>query len=340
MKLDERKADYLFHSKVAQERLNNFLQDGDCYPLHIVVHPTMICNHRCHFCNYFHNLDLYGQEDSRLKSISVNEFSKILQGGKELEISNLVISGGGDPLAHKEIKAILHNTLPFPFSKHIYTNLDFNIEDEVVELLSKLDSLNVNINTFDPNLYRQLRGKHADLSRVIRNLQLLRESGAYLRSVLVVKDDNINSVQKTIDSLLNFGVTKIVISPAFDLPYADGIGISESSIKKLIDIKNKYYGFDIKFIRQVEEAVFEKSGNSYCRTHHFDVTIGADSFVYPCCLTAYREEYRLLDLKRFNSFKEAWNSPERKSKIKNLDFKCSICWFGKANEYLQTIGVT
>jgi hypothetical protein len=156
---------------------------------------------------------------------------------------------------------------------------------------------------------------------------------------VIVKDDTIDSVKNSIDSLLEHGVTQIVISPAFDLEYLDSTGVSKNLIEKLLVLKSTYSNYNIKFVRQVEDAVFEDSGDAYCRTHYFDVTIGADSFIYPCCLTAYREEYKLVCLKNFTSFKEAWNSSERKSKISNLGFKCSICWFGKTNQYLQDIGV-
>jgi len=339
MELDKRKIDYFFDSEDAKERLNSFLQDRDCYPLHVVIHPTMACNHRCNFCNYFHNIDSYEREDHQFKSISLKEISILLEDFERLKVNTVVISGGGDPLAHRDIKAILERTMLFSFTKHIYTNLDFDLDDETISLLSKLDSLNINVNTFDPVLYRELRGKQANLSRVIRNLKYLTEQGANLRAVVVVKDDTIDSVQRTLDLLLNHDITKIVISPAFELAYADGTGISDTSIQKLVNFKNTNSNTDIKFLRQVEEAVFEESGNSYCRTHYFDITIGADYFVYPCCLTAYREEYRLVNLKEFKSFEDAWNSNARKSTINSLDFKCSICWFGKANQYLKTIGV-
>lgn len=73
----------------------------------------------------------------------------------------------------------------------------------------------------------------------------------------------------------------------------------------------------------------------FCKSHYFDVTIGADYGVYPCCLVNYLNDYEMVNLMRYNSFKEAWLSEERKGWIKRFTPECSYaCWMADVNKMI------
>ena len=344
IELDERKVSHFFDDPDNRSRLEALLKEGGCYPTNVVIHPTMLCNHRCDFCNYFHNLDERDKiEGGKIKingSIETYHMVKFFEEFDKCGVKALVISGGGDPLLHKDIEVILENALRFKFRKHFYTNLDFDLSDHVIELLSKFDSVNLNINTTDDGLYKLTRGKNSNISRVVDNVSKLKEKSALINAVIVVRDNTLQTLDATIDRMRDCGFSSLTISPAFDLGYRDGGSASEKTMGNLVRIKKKSKSkADIRVLRNVEDAVL-KDDKIYCRTHLFDITIGADYNVYPCCMTSYTSGYSVINLRKFGSFTEAWESDERKERITQLNFGCNRCWFGAANDYLKTLGVS
>lgn len=343
MSLDERRATSLLQDKETEKRLEILLKEGDCYPTHVVIHPTMVCNHRCDFCNYFYTLDEHGEETGRViqptKAIEKKDIITFLEEFEACKVKNLVISGGGDPLLHKDIKEILSEALKFGYNKYLYTNLDFNLDQDILDILQKLSSVNVNINTIDRELYKKTRGRNANIERVNYNIAQLRDRSAILNAVVIVRDNTIDALESTLDGLDQQGFASIVISPAFDMNYFDNIKSSSQTIESLVKMKEKVKkNAKIRIVRPVEDAA-TLDGDVYCRTHYVDITIGADYGVYPCCMTAYKEGHELVNLKKFGSFVKGWSSLERRKKIENLGFTCKTCWFGSANNKLLEMGL-
>ena len=343
MSLDERRATSLLQDKETEERLEKLLAEGDCYPTHVVIHPTMVCNHRCGFCNYFHTLDEHEEKTGTViqptKAIEKRDMFRFLEEFEACRIKNLIISGGGDPLLHKDIRDIILESLRFSYNKHMYTNLDFNLDGDMIGVLSKLSSVNVNINTVDAELYKRTRGKNASIERINYNVARLKDKETTLSAVVIVRDDTIDSLEKTLESLDQQGFVSIVVAPSFDLEYQDNVRSSSQTIENLVRIREAIKrSKKIRMVKPVEEAVMN-NGEVYCRTHYVDITIGADYGVYPCCMTAYKEGYELVNLRGFASFTKGWNSPERKRKIGDLNFKCNTCWFGSANNQLLQRGL-
>ena len=338
IELDERKSKSFFDREENQRRLKILLRDGECYPTNVVIHPTMSCNHRCDFCNYFHNLDEENhKEKSRITSTEYIKIEHIIKFFREFEacgVQNLVISGGGDPLLHKDKEIILDTALKYRFEKHIYTNLDFNISDNIIEMLSRFNSININLNTTNPELYRQTRGKGSDLERVIRNVSELKRKKSVVNGVIITRDNTLSSLEQTIEWMRVQNFSSIIVSPAFNIEYKDGEKTTQKTMDSLYKVKKAVRGIDnIRVVTEVEKAVI-KDSQAYCRTHYFDITIGADYWVYACCMRSYINGYGIVNLKKFGSFIDGWNSEERRRKLKNVGFKCGDCWFGFANQYL------
>ena len=342
MKLDERRIVHLLEDNETKKRLEKLLAEGDCYPAHVVIHPTMRCNHRCDFCNYFHNLDKHkeatGNAISPTGIIEKQDLLLFLEEFEKCGVKSLIISGGGDPLLHKDIKTILLRALQFSYDKHIYTNLDFKLDPETIDNLARFSSVNVNINTVNEEMYRRTRGRNASLEQVRYNLQNLKEREAILNAVIIVRNNTLSMLEETLESLDQLGFGSVVVSPAFDLDYIDGIKTNEQTLESLQRVKEVVSNKKVRIVNPVEEAVV-KNGEVYCRTHYLDITIGADYNIYPCCMTAYGSGFRLVNLRKFGSFIEAWNSHERRTKVNNLQFNCKTCWFGSVNNQLLKLGL-
>lgn len=332
MKLDKRRTSKFFTLPVALERINELIGTGDCYPLDVVLHLNNFCNHNCDFCYNIINVKdaelnkkLFLEKDYILNLF--NEFS-------EIEVSTVILSGGGEPLLYKNINEILSSCIDKQFVTYMYTNLDSNI-DSLVNLLSTIAGINLNINTSNPILYKKTRGPFADLTRVENNIELLVNGGANLAGTIIVRDNTVNTLEDTINWLLQKGISRINISPAFDLNYSDNVSVTNSSLNIMKNLKNTFGTFSgIRLLEKEGRSVKLSDNTVFCGTHFFDITIGADYGVYPCCNVSYLTNYKIMDLKNYSSFREAWRSQERKKWIENTAMKCKTCWFSYANNYL------
>ncbi|MFW5846880.1 MAG: radical SAM/SPASM domain-containing protein [Nanoarchaeota archaeon] len=327
MARSKKKMNFFFASPNSKSQLNELLDKGDCFPLHIVQHLTTSCNHSCNFCSNYYKL--FGK-----KLNEQAETSKILSRFDEFEdigIEKLIISGGGEPLVHPDVENILRYANKKSFDLSFYTNLDLELQESTIEELSK-SKVGVNINTTDPYLYACSRGKNADINRVKKNIKKLSYGGGNPTGLVIVRDDTANTLEKTLNDLGEIGVEEIVVSPAFDLSYPD----SESAGKKThreLERLSKMNNKKVKILPKLDKSAKDR-GETFCKSYYLDITIGADSRVYPCCLTSYNSEFELLDLKKYCSFIEAWKSKERKDNFSNFKTDCDFCWFAPVNKIL------
>lgn len=328
--LDKRKTNFFFLKDYAKRRLEQFSKEGNCFPLDVVIHPTTRCNHSCDFC--YHRLNFKGKKNV---NYDISRYLKLISELKELGTFSLIISGGGEPLKHKDITKIIQEASSFPFSS-IYTNLDSNLNDSLKESLIKLKVINVNINTLDVNEYKKIRGKHANLYRVKSNLRELSNSGVQINGMVTSRKESQRSLENTIDNLLSVGASGVIVSPAFDLDYEDGLK-QEKFIKKFYELRKKIKDKRVRILEAEEKTPLNKNGKPICNTHYFDITIGANEIVYPCCNVAYLDSYSIVDLKKYASFENAWKSKERQDWLDNSEINCKSCWFAPATREIEKV---
>jgi MoaA/NifB/PqqE/SkfB family radical SAM enzyme len=329
MELNKRKVHYFFESREEKSRLEEFLKKRDCYPLDIVLHLTTTCNHNCNFCSNYYRIN----ERELRASIETKDILNFIDEFESLGMKNLVVSGGGEPFLHKGISKILLRLNRSSLNSFLYTNLDVELTPEILQQLSPSISVGVNINTLDPNVYKVTRGKKANLERVKTNISCLVKRDIPIGAIIIVREDVIGSLEETIEGLINFGIQKIIVSPAFNLPYRDGVGVGQTAIEKIATLKEDFSTEAVRIIEPVgQPAVYEQG--VFCKSLYFDITIGADYFLYPCCINVYNPRFQLVNLKIYNSFSEAWQSRERKQKFEKFSPTCKTCWFGPVNEIL------
>src|SRR3989344_388922 len=329
MELDKRKINYFFESNEEKFKLEEFLKRRDCYPSHIVLHLTTNCNHNCNFCSNYYRLN---KEEPRAR-IETQDILNFIDEFESLGVKNLVISGGGEPFLHQGMPRILQRLNKSSLKSSVYTNLDIELTPEILQQLSPSISVGININTFNTANYITTRGKKANLERVKSNISNLIKRDISVSAIVIVKEDLVGNIEETIRGIRNFGIEKIIVSPAFDLPYRDGIGVGQATIKKMSTLKKDFLSGGIRAIEPIGDPAVYKGG-VFCKSPYFDVTIGADYFLYPCCITAYNTNFQLLNLKIYNSFKEAWQSEERKWKFERFSPNCKTCWFDPVNKTL------
>jgi len=327
MSFASRKPHRLFGHPVAQARLSEFLRNGHCYPLTVVLHPTSLCQHRCTFCC---NWQIRNTRSHVLDpSWSISLISDLAHGG----VRNLLFSGGGEPLLYPSLGQVLRHALGQDLRVSLYTNLDCEIDNEVLELLPYVEWVKVTVDAVPSESYKASRGSNACLRRVGDNIRALVKVGVRVEGTVVIRDDNISTVEEVTRWLVGVGVGSVNVRPGFAIAYPDGVGVSQATIDTLREMSHA--GSDrIRFSSPLDDVARDDQGESLCLTPQFDVTIGSDKCVYPCCLTAYDRAFCIVDLSHYHSFGEAWASQERYRWIEDFKPSCEVCWFSPANRFL------
>ncbi len=325
MNLDRRKVNFFLEQPEVQKRFGEFGENRMCYPLQTVLHLTTECNHKCNFCS----------NDYRIRQVQVHHIIdsdyavRLIEELSEVGVRNLIISGGGEPLIHPWAKQILDKAINSNMDFFLYTNLDLNLSPHLLESLATIKNpIGVNINTLNEKLYHKTRGEWAHLGRVRDNIRKLRERSARLNAIVILRDDTAPYLEKTLEGLLAEGFEGITVSPAFKIPYADRISVSNLTIEEMKRIKKKINSPKVRILEPVEKPAC-LDGKIFCKSFYFDITIGADYWIYPCCISAYDLSRRLMNLKSYASFKEAWESNTQK--LSQFRPVCGPCWFSPLN---------
>jgi cyclic pyranopterin phosphate synthase len=89
----------LFHP----QRVAEWLDRGDVYPIYLEISPSGACNHRCVFCG----LDYMGYKPVYLDSGLLRE--RLTEMGR-LGVRSIMYAGEGEPLLHRDIAGIVEHT--------------------------------------------------------------------------------------------------------------------------------------------------------------------------------------------------------------------------------------
>ena len=78
------------------DRVNNFLERGDCFPLYMEISIVGSCNHRCIFCAY----DYIGHPNRKLETNALLRFIDQLS---QCGVRSILYAGEGEPLLHPDL---------------------------------------------------------------------------------------------------------------------------------------------------------------------------------------------------------------------------------------------
>ncbi len=180
----------------------------DSHPRILMVEISTNCNYSCVHC--FRN----AVSGFKKCDMSYGTFELILRGGKEAEVSKLVLSGWGEPSSNSRMIEMLRAAKELGFIVSLNTNGSTleDIAEELVEL--GVDEVFVSIDAYDIKLYSDIR-KLGDLPKVMSGLKKL----------LKLKIEN-GSVKPQVNAI--FTITKLNISEVSrSVELAGALGISE-----------------------------------------------------------------------------------------------------------------
>lgn len=146
------------------------IRDGVAYggPYHVELHPADRCNIDCFFCS---TAAIRGSDE--LSTSRLEELMRELQAAGTRSIR---LSGGGEPLFHRNIKGVLGAIAASGIPIENVTTNAVLLRDELVDLLiaARCDQVTISLNTFGAESYAQMMQTPArNYERVLANVKAL-----------------------------------------------------------------------------------------------------------------------------------------------------------------------
>jgi len=329
------------------DRVDAIRKTGDCYPVNVEYHPTMKCNHQCLRCATVvekgiksEHTDTAGDNQSMWTPADAE---KLIHGFAEVGVKAVTFGGGGEPLLHPTIDAQMCLVRSHNMDFGVITNLDVAVHSP--NLLSAKwirVSADAATETTHNVLHRPNRAKMdaEGFTRVIENLRYLmleREKGSPTIGInYLVQKENFDEIGKAVEvfsSLADY----IRFTPLHDKSagstynWADLVRAFDAAKEagKKLNPDFKVIGAFDRFVNMVQNP----KDYPYCFWQRIRPVVGADGWLYPCCVLNYYDGYRILDVRAYSCFKTAWDSDIRKKSHSWLNpKKCPPCWVDVENQ--------
>jgi len=313
-------------------RVNEWLDGKNIYPLYMEISPTGACNHRCEFCG----LDFMGYEATILDSGLLKE--RLSELGA-LGLKSVMYAGEGEPLLHKGLADIVKHTKRSGIDVAITTNAVLLDKNFAETCLGSLEWIKVSINAGIAETYRSIhKAKQGDFERVISNMKTarkLKEEGGHscaLGMQMILLPENYNEATTLAGIARDIGMDYLVIKPYSQHPQSitkKYETISYADIETLSATLGEYNNGDFSTVirsKAIGKEKKENKGYSRCLALPFWSYIDSKGRVWGCSVFLEDERFYYGNIYE-NSFKEIWEGERRAKSIAFVlnEFDASKC---------------
>jgi GTP 3',8-cyclase len=303
------------------DRLIEFRNTGDCYPIYVEFGIASGCNHRCVFCavDYF---EYAGKlMDTKLLLDTLKDMA-------DHGVKSIMLAGEGEPLIHKDIGLIVQKAKEFGLDISITTNGVLLNEDKAKQILPYLSWIRFSFNGGNAENYAKMhgiknKGEFDKLINNIRNAVKLKKElnlGVTLGVQSVCLSENAHLIEGLARLLKEIGVDNFQLKPYshhplsknnYSITDAEWESIGEN-LKRLED-----ENFSIVFRSATKQRIAEGITFPKCFGNPFFALVDANGDIMTCNLFYNRPDYIYGNLNK-NTFSEIWQSDKRKQVIAKL----------------------
>lgn len=278
-------------------------------PIHVQLIPTNKCNLNCSFCSC--------KKRNKTEELTLWQIESLCQDLERLGCKAATVTGGGEPLMHKDIQKILCCLNDHDIKIGLVTN---------GLLLNKLTTDDFEKITWCRISCADERAFNKD---PIEDAILKGEEVDWAFSYVVGKNFNPANLNKYIAFANKYNFTHVrVVSDLLDL----------SNVSDMDKIKRAVTVDDSRVIYQGRKNF--DHGQKDCRISLLKPVIGADGFIYPCCGVQYAHQYEDLDnpeSMRMGRIEDIVNIYKNQKFFNGL--QCYRCYYKNYNDILgQMVG--
>jgi len=331
------------------------------------ISPTLIqidleawCNHNCSFCSYRKD-DGYNKEMLKLiDGCSSNECKPIGHSSaksrlpesvahtlpkqmKEAGIPAIELTGGGEPTMWAYFDILLDNLIENNIEIGLVTNGSNMPEARVKKLASYEKTLWIRFSMDGSNqeihklIHRTSKDEFDKILKAVKQTVQYAHKDLVVGISFIITPENYYDIENSTILYKSLGVSNIRFSWLYDTTGNAGLNddVIEMIKDKLEALKKEHDtdNFRVLFERGRIET-YNKPNDDFktCYYQRFVWNIGADGFVYPCCIQKYNPDYAFADITT-ESVKDIVNSTH--SRMSTLNPKaCNPCWLRNRNKQI------
>lgn len=331
----------LFHP----QRVSQWLNGENIYPIEMEIGLTGGCNHRCIFCA----IDYMGYNPVMIdKNVLLDNLKQMSIKG----LKSVVYAGEGEPLVNKNAVEIFNRTKDYGIDVAMSTNGVLFTKDILNECLNSFSWVRYSVSAIREETYDSIhRGKKGDLKKVLINLEeavrVKRDNNlkTTLGVQLLLLPQNKDEVVEMAKEMRKIGVDYFAIKPfsyhpqsgnKIEIDYQNLLSIEQ----ELKDLKTEKY--NIFFRANAMKKIQCNRNYDKCYALPFMVYMDAKGNIWPCIVFMGKDELKYGNINE-QSFVEIWEGENRKKIIKYFDEmdinkNCrELCRLDEMNRYLHEL---
>lgn len=309
------------------EKIKSLLENKVTAPVYVRIKPTNFCNQKCFYCSYSDIDEATNKEAVFTDFIEWEILEKSLDSLAKLGTKAITFSGGGDPLCYGNIEQAFKKVLENKMDLSIITNGVLMTESKI-EYLKSAKWVRISLDAGTKETYSKIRSvDQKSFDKIIENIKILRRqtNDCEIGINYVIHEMNYDEIYTLAEIAKSIGCNHVkyaarILNEGFE----DYHGKMKQSVMQSIEkAKSDFESSSFRIISKYEDDFENDKTNirSYetCYVKEFTCVIAADSKVYFCHDTAYKENFAIGSLKD-QTFEDIWFSD---GKIKRYtDFNC------------------
>jgi len=327
------------------QRVSDWLNGKNIYPLTVEISPSGACNHRCIFCG----LDYLGYKPRFLdKDLIIPNLEQMQAKG----VKAIVIAGEGEPLLNRDTPEIIKRSREIGLDIGMSTNGVLLTRGIAQQCLPSITWIRFSVNASSEESYRIVhRSKRGDFEKVLQNIgdaveiKKAKNLSTTIGVQLVLIPENSRNLIAFAERLKKIGIDYFTIKPFSQHPQSHCKIDPDFNYEDYLEMEETFKTMNSSSYQVIFRADSMKKLKNDKRTYEhclgipFWAYVDSNAVVWPCLAYIGKEEFCLGDLKE-KSFVSIWDS-ERCRKIlnmiSNMDISnCrEICRLDSINEYLH-----
>lgn len=347
----------LFHL----DRLQELKKGNPIAPSLIQIDLEAWCNHNCSFCSY-RKEDGYNKnmlklidgcssdeckpigrasEKSRLPRTIAETLPKQM---RQSGVPAIELTGGGEPTMWPYFDELLSNLILNGIEIGLVTN-GSNLPEKRIRHLAEYNKtlwVRFSMDASNQDIHKKIhRTSKDEFEKIIKSLKQMvqyKHDNLVIGVSFIITPDNYLDIEDSILLYKKIGVDNIRFSWMYDTT-----GTAHFTKETIEEIKNNLESlknthdtdnFRVLFERGRIET-YDRPNDDFktCYYQRFVWNIGADGFVYPCCIQKYNPDYALADI-TVNTVKEIIQLTHSRMTTLN-PIMCNPCWLRNRNKTIS-----
>lgn len=326
------------------ERVSEWGEKDDCFPIYLEIGPTNICNHRCIFCA----LDFLEKKGNFIdREVMLSALKDMAEHG----VKSVMFAGEGEPLLHKDICEFIEKAKEYGIDVSLTTNGVLFTKEKIEKIIPNLTWIRFSVDAGSPESYGKIHGtKPEDFDKVIDNIKeaVKFKKDNLLKTTIGVQflmiPQAINEAIKLAEILKNIGADNLQVKPYSHHPKSkNDFSVNSEEYNNLKEELIKFNSDNFRVFFREATAKRIETGIDYpeCYGLSFFALIDSEGNIIPCNLFYNEPEFTYGSLYE-QKFSEIWKGEKRKKVLQRIRKKgvseCRKgCRLDVVNRYLHRL---